>query len=84
VRVDHQRIRSVVAVVEDQYTLNFGASGYGPSTGGITMAGTGVVSAYVHCPPVVVPPEGNFKVVQWATSQSGAHSFEYTFGYWLR
>lgn len=84
VRVDHQRVRSVVAVVEDQYVFSFGNSSYGPATGGITMAGTGVIAAFVHCPPVVIGPGGNFKLVQWGASQSGAHSFEYTIGYWER
>lgn len=83
-RLDHQRVRSVVAVVEDQYVFNFGSGSYGPATGGITMAGTAVIAAYVHCPPVVILPGGNFKLVQWGASQSGAHSFEYTVGWFER
>jgi hypothetical protein len=83
-RIDHQRVRSVVAVVEDQYVFSFGNPSYGPATGGITMAGTAVIAAFVHMPPVVVPPGGNFKLSQWGASQSGAHSFEYTIGYWRR
>ena len=50
----------------------------------MSMAGTGVIAAYVKCAPVVVPPGGNFKLVQWGASQSGAHSFEYTAGMWQR
>jgi hypothetical protein len=84
VRVDHQRVRSVVAVVEDQYIFTFGNPGYGPATGGITMAGTAVIAAQVNLPPVVVPPGGNFKLVQWGASQSGAHSFEFTIGFVAR
>jgi hypothetical protein len=80
-RIDHQRVRSVVAVVEDQYTFSFGHTGYGPATGGITMAGTAVIAAFVHMPPCVIQPGGNFKLVQWGASQSGAHSFEYTVGW---
>jgi hypothetical protein len=80
-RIDHQRVRSVVAVVEDQYMFGFGGAGYGPPTGGITMAGTAVVGLYVHMPPAVILPGGNFKLVQWGASQSGAHSFEYTVGW---
>jgi hypothetical protein len=79
--IDHQRVRSTVSVVEDQYQFAFGNAGYGPATGGITMAGTGVIAAFVHFPPVVILPGGNFKLVQWAASQSGAHSFEYTAGW---
>lgn len=81
VRLDHQRVRSVVAVVEDQYVFDFGGASYGPPTGGITMAGTAVVGLYVKMAPVVIPPKGNFKLVQWGASQSGAHSFEYTLGF---
>lgn len=80
-RVDHVRARSVVPVVEDQYLFGFGNAAYGPSTGGITMAGTAVVSLYIHMPPVVIMPGGNFKLVEWGASQSGAHSFEYSVGW---
>jgi hypothetical protein len=78
--LDHQRVRSVVSVVEDQYTFVFGnTSAVFPAA--MALTGTTVVSAYVHMPPVVVLPGGNFKLVQWAASQSGAHSFEYTMGW---
>lgn len=80
-RTDHQRVRSVVAVVEDQYVFDFGGASYGPPTGGITMAGTAVVGLYVKMAPAVILPGGNFKLVQWGASQSGAHSFEYTVGW---
>jgi hypothetical protein len=80
-RIDHQRVRSVVAVVEDQYAFSFGHTGYNPATGGITMAGTAVIAAFVHLPPCVILPGGNFKLVQWGASQSGAHSFEYSVGW---
>lgn len=80
-RLDHQRVRSVVAVVEDQYVLDFGSAGYGPPTGGITMAGTAVVGLYVKMAPAVILPGGNFKLSQWGVTQSGAHSFEYTLGW---
>lgn len=77
VRVDHQRVRSVVPVVEDQYVFTFGNPGYGlPSSLATTGTSQGVID--VHLPPVVVPPGGNFKLSEWGASQSGAHSFEYT------
>jgi len=82
-RVDHQRVRSVVPVVEDQYVFGFGNPGYAMPAA-MALTGTAVVSAFVHMPPVVVPPGGNFKLVEWGASQSGAHSFEYTTCYWLR
>lgn len=82
-RIDHQRVRSVVAVVEDQYTFGFGQTG-NATPAAMALTGTAVVSAYVHCPPAVIRPNGNFKLSQWGTSQSGAHSFEYTVGWWER
>jgi hypothetical protein len=79
-RVDHQRVRSVVPVVEDQYTFGFG--GVVPAfPAAMALTGTAVVSAYVHMPPVVVPPGGNFKLVEWGASQTGAHSAEFTVCY---
>lgn len=79
-RVDHQRVRSVVPVVEDQYNFGFGGvvPGY-PSA--LATSGTAILQAYVHMPAVVVPPGGNFKLSEWGASQSGAHSFEYTVCY---
>lgn len=79
-RVDHQRVRSVVPVVEDQYTFSFGHTGYSMPAA-MALTGTAVVSAFVHFPPVVILPGGNFKLGQWGASQSGAHSFEYTVGW---
>jgi hypothetical protein len=79
-RIDHQRVRSVVSVVEDQYLFTFGnTSPVFPAA--MALTGTAVVSALVPMPPAVILPGGNFKLVQWAASQSGAHSFEYTVGW---
>jgi hypothetical protein len=77
-RLDHQRVRSVVAVVEDQYTFGFGQAGTNMTPAAMALTGTAVVSAYVHMPPTIVPPLGNFKLVEWGASQSGAHSAEYS------
>jgi len=79
-RVDHQRIRSVVPVVEDQYHLVFGNPGYGMPAA-MALTGTAVVSTNTNFPPVIVPPGGNFKLVMWGATQSGAHSAEYTVCY---
>ena len=83
-RLDHQRVRSVVPVVEDQYVFLFGNLGAYGLPAAMALTGTAVVSAFVHMPPVVVPPRGNFKLVMWGVTQSGAHSHEYTIGYWRR
>lgn len=79
-RIDHQRVRSVVPVVEDQYIFTFGQTGpVFPAA--MALTGTAVVSALVAMPPAVILPGGNFKLGQWGASQSGAHSFEYTVGW---
>jgi len=72
-----------VPVFEDQYTFGFGNS-TNSTPAAMALTGTAVVSTYTHLPPVVVPAGGNFKVVEWGASQSGAHSFEYTYCYWRR
>lgn len=79
-RIDHQRVRSVVPVVEDQYTFSFGHPGYSMPAA-TPVSGTLILAAFVHLPPVVILPGGNFKLVEWGASQSGAHSFEYTVGW---
>jgi hypothetical protein len=83
VRVDHQQVRPVVAVVQDQYVFQFGGSG-SATPAATVLTGTNVLSAFCLLAPICVPPKGNFKFSQWGASQSGAHSFEYTFGYVLR
>lgn len=79
-RLDHQRVRSVVPVVEDQIVFTFGNPGFGLASS-LPTTGTNQGITFVNFPPVVVPPGGNFKLGQWGASQSGAHSFEYTVGY---
>lgn len=79
-RIDHQRVRSVVPVVEDQYLFTFGNTT--PTfPAAMALSGTAIVSALCPMPPAVILPGGNFKLVEWGASQSGAHSFEYTVGW---
>ena len=79
-RLDHQRVRSVVSVVEDQMIFQFGASGYGlPSA--VATSGTNQCNIHTHFGPAVILPGGNFKLVQWGVTQSGANSYEYTVGW---
>lgn len=78
-RIDHQRVRSVVPVVEDQYIFYFGSTGVLSS--GLPTTGTNQAVISVPMVPAVILPGGNFKLVEWGASQSGAHSFEYTVGW---
>lgn len=82
-RVGHARVRSVVAVVQDDYLFGFGQPAIGPSAGQPT-SGTLIVSAFVPFAPVVIGPAGNLLFVQWGVSQSGAHSIDAEIGYWER
>lgn len=79
-RLDHQRIRSVRPIVEDQYVFSFGSSRFSmPSAQAITTA---VIAAiYVPLAPAVIMPGGNFKLVLWRASQAAADSYEYSLGW---
>jgi hypothetical protein len=82
-RVGHSRVRSVVAVVEDQYLFTFGPANHGHNAA-MALSGTAIVSAVVPMAPVVIAPGGNFLFVQWGVSQSGAHSADMEVGFWER
>jgi len=75
-------VRSVVAVVEDQYYFNFGPSNGAAPTGGTVTTGTTQITIYVPMAPVVIAPFSNFQFSEWGTSQTGAHSFDLEMGFW--
>jgi hypothetical protein len=80
-RLDHQRVRSVIPVVEDQYNFSFGAGGYLlPSA--VATSGTSAISTFTNLSPAVIQPGGNFKVAVWEASMtSTGNSWEYTIGW---
>jgi hypothetical protein len=80
-KIGHQRVRSVVPVVEDQYVFTFGKPSQVPVSA-LSTTGTAVCQTITAFPPIVIVSEGNFNFTQWGTSQSGAHSFEFELGYW--
>lgn len=82
-RVGHSRVRSVVAVVEDQYLFTFGAAAQTPNAG-LPTTGTNQLVAVVPMAPIVIAPGGNFLFVKWGVSQSGADSYDMEIGYWER
>lgn len=78
--VFQQACREVIPVVQDQISVFFGApSGAAPS--GLTLAGTATANLVQYAPPVVIAPGGNFNFARIRASQSGADSYEFTFGY---
>jgi len=79
-RLDHQRIRSVRPIVEDQYVFHFGAARHmNPSAQAITTAV--IANIYVPLVPAVIMPGGNFKLVLWRATQANADSYEYSVGW---
>lgn len=74
-------IRGTIDVVEDDYTLVFGApDGTGPATSRVAT----VLDVSKALPPVVIPPGYLFKLVQWQASQSTGPTFEASFGFIAR
>ncbi len=80
-RLDHQRVRSVIPVVEDQYTFSFGAGGYLlPSA--VATSGTSAISTFTNLSPAVILPGGNFKIAFWSSGMTTTgNSMEYTCGW---
>jgi len=72
--------REVIPVVQDHITVFFGnAAGAAPS--GLTLAGTATANLVQFAPPVVIGPGGNFNFSRIRASQSGADSYDFSFGY---
>lgn len=81
-QVGHQRVRSVVPVIEDQYVFTFGAANAQfPSA--LATSGTAIVQTVTNFAPVVIGPKDVFEFVEWGASQSGAHSFDVEIGLYL-
>lgn len=75
-----QIVREVIPVVQDTILMKFG----GPNAGfraGITTAGTATAHVVQHFAPIVIGPGGNLNISQIRASQSGAASYEYSFGF---
>jgi hypothetical protein len=79
--VANQRVRTPISVVGDVTLYDFG--GAPVPTGGV-LEGTTESERFIVCPPVIIPPQGFYKLVLWRGSQSGANSYEAEIGYWER
>lgn len=75
-------IRSVITVVGDNYTFDFG--GEAPATAGLAVAGTAINHSTVRVPPVILGPGDSLVLSLHAASQSAATSFEFELAYWER
>ncbi len=79
--VSNQRRRTVIPVVGDVCLFDFG----GPTVGsGMPTEGTTELERVFKCPPVIIAPQGFYKLVLWRGSQSGADSLEVEIGHWER
>lgn len=79
--IANQRLRTPISVVGDVTLFDFGGA---PIVSGMALEGTTELERVVVCPPVVIPPQGWYKLVLWRASQSGANSYEVEISYWER
>lgn len=79
--VAHQRVRTPISVVGDVTLYDFGGTVI--PTGGV-LEGTTESERVIVCPPIMIPPQGWYKLVLWRGSQSGANSYENEIAYWER
>lgn len=75
-------IRSVITVVGDTYTFDFG--GDQPEVGGLAVAGTAISHVTIRVAPVILGPGDSAVLSLHAASQSAATSYEFELGWWER
>jgi len=82
-KVAQAMAREVIPVVQDTFTLKFGAGAAAPVSG-ITTAGTATNHLTLQMAPVVVGAGGNVGITLIRASQSAAASYQFSLGYWER
>jgi hypothetical protein len=82
-KVGQQILREVIPVVQDTVMLKFGAAP-GQFHSAITTAGTATNHLVANLGPVVIAPGGNLNIAIISPSQSGARSYQFDAGFWLR
>jgi hypothetical protein len=80
--VANQNVRTVIPVVGDVLLFTFGAEV--PIISGMPLEGTTQLERSIVCPPVIVSPQGTYKLILWRASQTVAAAFEVEIGYWER
>ena len=78
-----QIIREVIPVVQDTVMMKFGPA---PANfrSALVTSGTATSHTYLTLPAVSVAPGGNLNISIICPSQSGARSYQFTGGFWLR
>lgn len=81
-RIGGNELRSVIKVIGDQYTFDFGGD---PVQGsGAPANGTLAANLATQCAPVILAPGKSFILTLNSASQSVAASYEFEIGYWER
>ncbi len=78
----HRLLRTVIKVIGDQYTLDFGSSGNHPT--GMIMEGTAQAHVVCKVPPIVLGPGESLMVHEYAASQTVAAQYQFAAGWWER
>ena len=82
--IGHGVVRTVIPVVADQYRFVFGGSEVAAVHSPMSTIGTAIAYAVVPVAPVVLGPGDSLLFHTFSGSQSGAHSFEFSLGFWQR
>lgn len=82
-KVGQQILREVIPVVQDTVMMKFGAAP-GQFHSALTTAGTATNHLVANFGPVVIAPGGNLNISIISPSQSGARSYQFDAGWWLR
>lgn len=82
-KVGQQILREVIPVVQDTVMMKFGTAS-GQFHSALTTAGTATNHLVVNFGPVVIGPGGNLNISSISPSQSGARSYQFSGGFWLR
>lgn len=77
-------VRNVIKVVGDTYRFSFGDAGGSWQCAGASLNGTTTAAITVPLAPVVLGEGDQVLLSDWGASQSGASSYEFRAGFWMR
>lgn len=81
--IDHGVLRTVIAVVGDQYIFDFGGD-LAAAPAALATAGTAQLQCVVAHAPVILTPGDSWVFSMHATSQAAASGFEFALGWYER
>jgi hypothetical protein len=80
--VHNHLVRSVIPVANDYVLLTFGNTV--PQGPGMPTDGTLQCFSQLSCGPVIIGPQQNYYLSEWAAAQAAARTYQFTVGYWER